>query len=49
MGRYIPFVLIPFIAWGVRHYLISRNDYTALKKITMAIAITAYFVTEVAR
>ena len=49
MDKYIPFVLIPFIGWGVRRYLIARNDYSRLKKITFSIGISAYFVTEVAR
>ena len=49
MDRFIPFLLVPFIAWGVRHYLISRNDYTTLKKLTLAIGISAFFLTEMAR
>lgn len=49
MDDYIPFVLIPFIGWGVRRYLIAHNDYDALKKITFAIGISAYFMTEMAR
>jgi L-rhamnose isomerase len=49
MDNYIPFFLVPFIGWGVRHYLIKRNDYSTLKKITLAIGISAYFVTEMAR
>ena len=46
---YVPFVLIPFIGWGVRHYLITKNDYTSLKKITLGVGISAYFLTEMAR
>ena len=49
MQNYIPFFLIPFIGWGVRRFLISRDDYTTLKKITLGIGISAYFVTEMAR
>ncbi len=49
MQNYVPFFLIPFIGWGVRRFLISRDDYTALKKITLGIGITAYFITEMAR
>lgn len=49
MDNYIPFVLIPFIGWGVRHYLIKHNDFSTLKKITLGIGISAYFVTEMAR
>lgn len=49
MQNYIPFLLVPLIAWGVRRYLISRDDYTSLKKITLAIGTTAWFLTEMAR
>jgi len=49
MDRYIPFILVPFIGWGVRHYLLRRGDYSALKKRTLAIAISAYFITEMGR
>lgn len=49
MDNYVPFVLIPLIGWGVRRYLISHRDYTALKKLTLGIGISAYFVTEIAR
>ena len=49
MQNYIPFFLIPFIGWGVRRFLISRDDYTTLKKITLGIGISAYFITEMAR
>ena len=49
MQDYIPFFLIPFIGWGVRRYLVARDDYTTLKKITFGIGISAYFITEMAR
>jgi len=49
LQNYIPFFLVPFIGWGVRRFLISRDDYTTLKKITLAIGISAYFLTELAR
>jgi len=49
MDDYIPFVLLPIIAWGVRHHLIGRNDYSTLKKITLSIGMSAYFVTEMGR
>ena len=49
MDRFIPFVLIPFMAWGVRRYLIARGDYAALKKITLTIGASAFFLTEMAR
>ena len=47
--NYVPFVLIPFIGWGVRRYLIGRDDYPTLKKITLSVGISAYFLTEMAR
>lgn len=49
MDSYVPFVLIPFIGWGVRRHLITHRDYTTLKRLTFGIGITAYFVTEIAR
>jgi len=49
VDNYIPFVLIPFIGWGVRRHLISKNDWTQLKKVTFGIGITAFFLTEMAR
>ena len=49
MSNYVPFVLIPFIGWGVRRFLIRRNDYSILKRITFSIGISAYFLTEIAR
>lgn len=49
MQNYVPFFLIPFIFWGVRRFLVSRNDYTTLKKITLSIGVTAWFLTEMAR
>lgn len=49
MDRYIPFVLIPFIGWGVRHYLIKRGAYSTLKKQTLGIGISAFFLTEMGR
>jgi hypothetical protein len=49
MDRFTPFFLIPFIAWGIRRYLIQREDFSTLKKITLGIGITAYFITEMGR
>lgn len=49
MHDFVPFFLIPFIGWGVRRYLIARNDYSTLKKITLGIGISAYFLTEMGR
>lgn len=49
LNKYIPFVLIPIIIWGVRNYLIKQADWNWLKKRTLAIGITAWTVTELAR
>jgi SAM-dependent MidA family methyltransferase len=49
MDRYIPFILLPFIYWGVLHFLKKKNGLTALKKRTLFIAMSAYFITEMAR
>ena len=49
MSNYIPFILIPFIGWGVRRFLIRKDDWTPLKQRTLAIGIGAYFITEMAR
>jgi hypothetical protein len=49
MDRFVPFVLIPIIAWGVRRYLIAHHGYSRLKKLTLAIGISAWFLTEMAR
>ena len=37
------------MAWGVRRYLISRSGYTKLKKATLTIGASAFFLTEMAR
>ena len=49
MDNYIPFILIPFMYWGVLHYLKKKNNLTSLKKITLSIGITAYAITELSR
>ena len=49
MDNYIPFILIPFISWGVLHYLKKKNNLTSLKKITLSIAVTAFSITELGR
>lgn len=49
MSNFVPFLLIPFIGWGVRRHLIQRGDYSPLKKATLAIGISAYFLTEMGR
>lgn len=49
MENYVPFVLIPFIGWGVRRFLKKKNDWTPLKKRTFSLGIVAYFLTEMGR
>ena len=49
MDRFVPFFLIPFMAWGVRRYLLARSEYTTLKKITLTIGASAFFLTEMGR
>jgi VanZ family protein len=49
MENYVPFVLIPFRGWGVRRHLIRRDDYSSLKRATLSIGISCFFLTEMAR
>jgi len=49
MDNYIPFILIPFIYWGVLHYLKKKDNLTSLKKITLIIGIAAFSITELGR
>ena len=49
LHNYVPFFLIPSIGWGVRRYLIKREDYSSLKKTTLGIGISAWFLTEMGR
>lgn len=49
IDNYIPFLLIPLIGWGVRRFLKKRGEYTRHKRTTLAIGITAFFFTEMAR
>lgn len=49
MDNYVPFILIPFISWGVLQYLKRKNNLTSLKKITLLIAMTAFAITELGR
>ena len=48
-SNFVPFVLIPFIGWGVRHHLMRAGEWLPLKKATFAVGISAYFLTETAR
>lgn len=49
MDNYIPFILIPFIYWGVLHHLKKKDNLTSLKKITLFIGIAAFSITELGR
>jgi hypothetical protein len=49
VADYIPFVLIPFIGWGVWRSLKKKNNLTPLKKRTFTWAIVAFFMTEMGR
>ena len=49
MKNYIPFILIPFIYWGVLHHLRKKDKLTSLKKITLFIGIAAFSITELGR
>ena len=49
MDNYIPFILIPFICWGILHYLKKKDELTPLKKRTLFIGITAFAITELGR
>ena len=49
MDNYVPFILIPFIYWGVLHHLKKKDDLTALKKTTLFIGMTAFSITELGR
>lgn len=49
MDNYIPFILIPFIYWGVLHYLKKNDNLTSLNRCTLIIAIIAFSITELGR
>lgn len=49
MDNYIPFILIPFIYWGVLHHLKKKDNLTLLKKITLFIGVAAFSITELGR
>ena len=49
LSKYVPFIIIPFIWWGVRHKLKKENKYTQFKKTTLLIGIVSFFLTEIAR
>jgi hypothetical protein len=49
MDNYIPFILIPFIYWGVLHYLKKNDNLTSLNRRTLFIAIIAFSITELGR
>ncbi len=49
MDAWIPFVLLPVVAWGVRHKLIGEERWGPLKRITLTVGMVAWFVTELGR
>jgi hypothetical protein len=49
MDKFIPFVIIPFIGWGVWQYLRKKNDLSPLKKRTFTWAIVFFSLTELGR
>jgi len=49
LADFVPFVLIPFIGWGVQRYKRRQDDFGPLKQKTFAIGIGAYLITEMAR
>ena len=49
MNNYIPFILIPFIGWGVRYNLRKKKAYTPLKRATLVIGLVCFFLTEMGR
>lgn len=49
LSDYVPFVLIPFIWWGVRRLKLKQDDFGSLKRATLVVGIVAYFITETAR
>ncbi|MCA9735319.1 hypothetical protein KC799_24490 [candidate division KSB1 bacterium] len=49
MKNYIPFLIIPFVYLGVLFFLQKKARLTLLKKWTLFIAMTAFFVTELGR
>ena len=48
-SRFIPFILLPFVGWGITWWLRRKNEYTTLKKCTLKIGLIAFFLTEIAR
>ncbi len=49
MSDFIPFFLIPFMAWGVRRYKRKQDDFGALKRSSFYIGVSAFFITEMVR
>lgn len=49
MDRFIPFILLPVISFGVTNYLKRKNNFTPLKKRTLIITMIAYSITELGR
>lgn len=49
MDRYIPFILLPIVTFGVINYLKRKNKYSPLKKRTLFIGMFTWFITEMGR
>ena len=49
LEKFIPFILLPIIGFGVWHYLKKKNNLTALKKRTFFVALCAFSLTELGR
>jgi hypothetical protein len=49
MDKYIPFILLPIIGWGVWRHLQKKNDLTPLKKRTFTLAVVFWSLTELVR
>ncbi len=49
LSNYVSFILIPFLGFGVKRFLIKKNDYSSLKRTTLIIGLAAFFITEITR
>ncbi len=48
-NQYFFFILLPIVGWGIWHLLGKRGNRSPLKKTTLWIGMTAWFITELAR
>ncbi len=49
LSDFLPFVILPLMAWGVIRMLKKKNEFTPLKKLTLGIGLVAFFITEMVR